>query len=595
MALTYAPKLRLAPLWPALAAIAVVAALAALLLPRPLVDVAKEELRGELRLFASALAWPQSPDAAAADGSLQRRVVELSAGTPYRITVIALDGRVLADSGRRADEVAGMENHAGRTEVRAALDRGDGTASRRSDTTGIEMLYAARLVHDAEGNRWILRLSKPLSTLAALQRELRRILLVSILAAAALVLVVSWWLTGTLFSPLSRLISAADDMGNGDYGVAIDLPAQSELHRLGVALRRIARRAGEQIAAVGSERDHLRATVAGMAEGVLVTDGDGDVRLVNPSFKELLGVAADAPPEQVLALAREPALEDLIVRAAERGIEARAEVERQDPERGTERAIAFVASPLAGREGVVLVARDTTESERLDRMRRDFVANVSHELRTPLAAIRGYAETLVDGAAAEAETAQRFSQRIFDQCRRLGALLDDLLTLSRLEGTAAPAARNSVDLRELVIEAVDRLRPAAEAKQVALVVEPGVAPVVEGDEDGLLRLISNLLDNAIKYNRPGGSVRARLTEGQGQIALEVEDDGIGIPAASLPRIFERFYRVDKGRSREEGGTGLGLAIVKHVAQSHGGKVDVESRVGEGTRFRVVLPRPAAAA
>ena len=590
MTVTYAPKLRLAPLWPALAAIVLAATLAALLLPRSLQETAKQELAQEAHLLSAAIAWPSPMTRATVDGTLQRRIAALASGTHYRITVIALDGTVVADSSRPHDALATLDNHAGRPEVAAALARNEGTASRRSDTTGDETIYAARLVRDGEGGRWVLRLAKPISTVDALQAALARILLLSALAAVVLVLLVSWWLTRSLFVPLSRLIGAADAMGHGDYRAGFEIPGQSELARLGQALRRIAERADAQIAAVAAERDHLRATVAGMTEGVLVIDQAGRVRLANAAFAELFGVEPGAAAEEVLDLARAPELSDLIRRTLAGAGEQRAEIERLTPER---RTLAVVASPLASGEGAVVVARDITEAERLHRMRRDFVANVSHELKTPLAAIRGYAETLTDGAASEAETALRFSRRILEQCRRLGALLDDLLTLSRLEGTEALAAREPVNLRELATEAIDLLRPTAEARQVALELETGASPVVEGDEDGLLRLISNLLDNAIKYNRPSGSVRLRLRAENGHALLEIEDGGIGIPAASLPRIFERFYRVDKGRSREEGGTGLGLAIVKHVAQAHGGKVEVESRLGEGSLFRVLLPLGAA--
>jgi two-component system, OmpR family, phosphate regulon sensor histidine kinase PhoR len=237
----------------------------------------------------------------------------------------------------------------------------------------------------------------------------------------------------------------------------------------------------------------------------------------------------------------------------------------------------------------VVVARDTTELTRVADMRRDFVANVSHELKTPLAAIRGYAETLRDGALDEGPTARRFTERILWQCRRLQALLDDLLTLSRLEGVTPPPQREPVDLAALVRRTVELLAASAREKRVAVEVVEEPLPPVPGDADALERLLTNLLDNALKYNRPDGQVTVRLRREGGQAVIEVSDTGIGIPQEALARIFERFYRVDKGRAREEGGTGLGLAIVKHVAQSHGGQVEVDSRIGRGSTFRVRLP------
>jgi len=256
------------------------------------------------------------------------------------------------------------------------------------------------------------------------------------------------------------------------------------------------------------------------------------------------------------------------------------------------RTLELAGAPLGTHEGAVVVVRDITEAEQLHRMRRDFVANVSHELRTPLSAIQGYAETLCDGAIDERDTALRFSQRIVDQCRRLAALLADLLTLSRLEGKEPLETLEAVDLRKVAREALELVAGQAAAREVSIELVPGPSPVVPGDPEGLFRLLANLLENAVKYNQPGGRVTLTLDtrdDPSPTAVIAVEDTGIGIPGGALPRIFERFYRVDKGRAREEGGTGLGLAIVKHVAQAHQGRVEVESELGKGSKFRVLLP------
>jgi two-component system phosphate regulon sensor histidine kinase PhoR len=333
--------------------------------------------------------------------------------------------------------------------------------------------------------------------------------------------------------------------------------------------------------------------VASMAEGVLVTDREGRASLVNPAFRTLFRLPADAPAEALLDLARQPRLDDLIAATLATGRPGTADLELLEP---VPRHLALIASRRSGGDGVVVVARDVTEAELLHRMRKDFVANVSHELKTPLAAIRGYAETLAEGGALDDRaTAERFSRRILEQCRRLGALLDDLLTLSRLEGAEPLRASETVDLRAIAAEAADLVAGAARERDVTVTLEPGPSPVVAGDPDGLLRLAANLLDNAVKYNRPGGRVTVRVAQRGEEAAIEIADTGIGIPAAHLPRIFERFYRVDGGRGREDGGTGLGLAIVKHVAQAHRGRVEVASEPGAGTTFRVLLPageRPA---
>ncbi|MBP1642250.1 MAG: multi-sensor signal transduction histidine kinase [Acidobacteria bacterium] len=586
MTIPFSPKLRLAPLWPAAAALVAVAALVLALVPGTLARGAAEELQATLRLLSPALPLPE-PGRARPDAGIQRRVTALAEETSYRITIIAIEGTVVADSERTPAQLAEMDNHLSRPEVAEALARGEGRAIRRSETTGVETAYAARLVHDANGGAAIVRLGLPIASLASLRRSLTGALLLSAALAAALVALLSWWLTRSLFRPLSALIATAHRMGEGDYRARPAVPEQGELATLGRALERIAANARGQIAAVEAERDHLRATVASMTEGVLVADRHGRGQLVNPAFRDLFGLPAQSAPEEVLGLAREARLDDLIAATLASHRAASAELERLEP---AARTLALFASPLEPDGGVVVVARDITEAERLTRMRKDFVANVSHELKTPLAAIRGYAETLVDGAAEERTTALRFSERILDQCRRLGDLLEDLLTLSRLEGTQPFRALERVDLRELAHEAAELVGAAAAARSIAVVVEAGGVPAVVGDPDGLLRLLANLLDNAVKYNRESGAVTVRLREQGEHAVLEVADTGIGIAPAHLARIFERFYRVDRGRARDEGGTGLGLAIVKHVAQAHQGRVEVESEPGVGSTFRVLLPR-----
>jgi two-component system phosphate regulon sensor histidine kinase PhoR len=356
-------------------------------------------------------------------------------------------------------------------------------------------------------------------------------------------------------------------------------------------VERLAEAATREAAAAGAARDLLEAILDAMPEGVLVVARGGRVLLANPAFRALFDVKGEAAGRPVLELVRQPAVVRVLEETLAQGAPQSAELELRG---GEPRTIALASAPLplgAGRDGgAVLVARDVTAATRLAATRRDFVANVSHELKTPLAAIRGYAETLRDGALAEPATAQRFTERILEQTRRLEALLADLLTLSRLESQEAARPRVPVDLPALAREAVEMVAGRAAERGVSVTFADGEeTPPLPGDASGLERLLVNLLDNAVKYNRPGGSVTLAITARGGEVLLEVRDTGIGIPPEALPRLFERFYRVDTGRSREEGGTGLGLAIVKHVAQAHGGKVEVESRMGQGSVFRVRLP------
>jgi len=602
--------LRLAPLVPALAAVAAITAAIAWQVPPLLRTAAGDQLLDTLRLVDRAIAPLVDGDAAA----LQRRASELAAGTSLRVTVVAPDGRVLADSDRTGAEVARMERHADRPEVAAALAVGRGTAVRRSATTQRRYVYAARAFPTPAGGRYVLRLARPLDELALVRGRLLQALAVSLLATLLAVALLSLWLDRRLLAPLARLVDGSAALAAGRRQEPLAPPAQDDLAELATAVNRLAGSAAARVAAVAAERDHLQGILASMSEGVLVVDGDGRAVLANPAFRRLFALA----PGQVAGrrpreLSRRPELAEVVAEALAGGEARREDVEIEAGGAAGEgrRTLSLAGAALAGGAvagaafaegragqagaGAVVVARDTTAIARLARVRSDFVANVSHELKTPLSAIRGFSETLRDGALDEPATARRFLDRILDQCRRLQLLLDDLLTLSRLESPEAPLERRPVDLARLVERAVETVSPRAAERRVDVAVEAAAElPPLDGDPDSLERLVANLLDNAIKYNRPGGLVTVRLepataAAGAGEVALTVADTGIGIPAAARDRIFERFYRVDPSRSRDEGGTGLGLAIVKHVAQAHGGRVEVDSRPGHGSTFRVHLP------
>ncbi|HEY2738252.1 MAG TPA: ATP-binding protein [Thermoanaerobaculia bacterium] len=587
------PKLRLAPLWPALAAVLVATILLWSLLPGLLEKGASVQLLDTLRILSPIVVreLQRNPDPQSWVRSIATDAAD-AADRGLRITLVHSDGVVFADSARTPEQVKQMENHAGRPEVREALASGEGSAVRRSATTGQTYVYAAHTLTDAGGHLVVLRLAQPISQIEALRGSIATSMLFAALAAGAAILITSLWIDRRLFRPYYTLIADARELAAGRIR-RVPLPDEEELAALGSALNRLAEAAEAQFAAVRDERDHLMTILASMSEGVMVVGGDGRARLVNPAFRRLFDLPGEVAGRTVLELLRQPALARIVDDTLRLGEAQSGGIELQTPER---RNLLLASAALAGGErGAVVVARDTTEMTRLADMRRDFVANVSHELKTPLAAIRGYAETLRDGALDEPPTAARFTEKILQHCRRLQALLDDLLTLSRLESVAVVddvgnrAAREPVDLNAVVERAVDLLAASARERQVRIEVQEETVPPLSGDADGIERLVLNLLDNALKYNQAGGQVTLRLSQQDQQAVLEVSDTGIGIPPESVPRIFERFYRVDKGRARDEGGTGLGLAIVKHVVQTHGGQVDVESRMGKGTTFRVKLP------
>jgi len=581
----FSPKLRLAPLWPALLALATFTGLALALLPGTIAEETARDLLATSRLLAPVLRVP----AGAPYDALQQQVSQLAANGPYRLTVIRLDGVVIADSGVAPERVAQLENHRDRPEIQQALRHGEGYAVRHSATIGEEMAYAARLVGDPDGHPWLLRLAKPLASLTTLRHHLARGVLLAAVVALLALAGLSWWFSRSLFRPLSSLVAAAQELGGGNYQTPIPVPNERELAALGRALVRLPQNAEGQLAAVRAERDLLQHVLTTLREGVLVADRQGRVVTANPAFAELFRAgeipAGIAATERV----RQPDFGDVLAQGLAGQSVAPHHVELYDPAR---RVLELSALPLAAGDGAVVVARDLTAAERLHQMRRDFFANVSHELKTPLSAIRGCAETLRDGAMEEPEQAAHFLDRLLAHCQRLEQLVTDVLTLSRLESPDRTVELEEVDLGDVAREAAERLASAASAQQVQIAVAAGPPATCCGERDGLERLVTNLLENAMKYNRPGGTVTVAASAGAAEVTIEVRDTGIGIPSDALPRIFERFFRVDRGRGRNEGGTGLGLAIVKHVVQAHGGRIEVESTPGRGSAFRVTLPRAA---
>ena len=386
-----------------------------------------------------------------------------------------------------------------------------------------------------------------------------------------------------------ELVVTAQAMANGDlrgrsprHG---DAGAASELGRLGLALDRLGEQLAAQLAQLRGERDRLNAIVEAMAEGVLVLDAQRRVVLANPAARRILALPQDragAPPD-LLDLQRVPSLHAL----AERALHGRRQSEELVLQDGRQALVQ--TAPLEG-TGAVLVFHDLTDLRRLETVRRDFVANVSHELRTPLAAIRGYSETLVEGGLEDRARAQEFVAVIHRHAERLARLLDDLLELSRLEAGRRPLAQEPLPLEELSERALELVRAKAAERHVELSSAVPANLSLRGDADAVVQVLVNLLDNAVKYTAEGGHVRLGAQHGGGQsIRITVEDDGAGIEPQHLDRVFERFYRVDSGRSRDMGGTGLGLAIVKHLVQAMGGAVGVQSVVGKGSTFWFELP------
>jgi two-component system, OmpR family, phosphate regulon sensor histidine kinase PhoR len=502
----------------------------------------------------------------------------LSRQNGHRITLVDRTGRVRADSDFPPGPLPAIENHAGRPEVQGAFARGLGVATRRSETVGRLLMYVA-----VPGGPGVIRVAADLAqvdqTIGRAQRAVAGAALLAILVGTLLALVAGH----SIARPLTGIAAAARAIASG-APPRFPRSGIPDIDALVQALRQMHQQLGDRFDELRRERAESAALVEAMVEGVIAADGRGHIVTANPAARRLLGYG----PTEAL-----PDLPELFRMKAAREVVDEVLQGRPVQDRHLdmdERVFLVNARPLpAG--GAVVVLHDLTEVRRLEAVRRDFVANVSHELKTPLTSISGYAETLLDDSG-DAETTQRFAGTILSNARRMQRLVDDLLDLSRIEAGRWQPNRTEVDVTAVARESWASLAPRADAAQVELALEvPRDAEVIHADLDAVRQVLTNLMDNSLRYTPAGGRITCLSRRVEGGVAVSIRDDGPGITRDHLPRIFERFYRADPSRSREEGGTGLGLAIVKHLVEAHGGRVSAESERGRGTTVTCVFPDP----
>ncbi|MFM8979640.1 MAG: sensor histidine kinase [Planctomycetia bacterium] len=567
---------------------AVVGWLAAGRLERTHLDDQRRSLETEALLLAQ-LSRPALDGEA--EAAAQALLADMGRRTGLRLSVIRRDGRVVADS-----DVADLRSVAPhgteREELREALEEPFGFASRQSDTLHAPTLYVAvRVERAGEVLGWA-RVSRPATLVAAEVDDLQADVLRATGVALAVGLAAAWLLARRLAQPLRRLTGAADAMAAGDLAVRVRAGGGREVASLASAFNAMADQLQQRVRDVEEGQGEVQAVLASMVEGVLAIDEQERVVLLNEAGARILGLdAATAAGRPWYELLRMRELGDALSAAQREGQPQAVEVRR--PGRGHDTVLALQAAPLArpGRpgRGAVVVVHDVTELRQLEQVRRDFVANASHELKTPIAAVRGLVETILDDEAMEPATQRRFLASILAQSERMGVLVEEMLQLSRLEAQRQPLERAPLDLVPLVAEALEALQPLARERGLALAFEPTPGPVrALADPEPMQRILGNLAGNALAYTPRGGHVQVRLRREGGAVLLEVQDDGPGIPEGERERVFERFYRLDKGRSRQTGGTGLGLSIVKHLVQALGGEVRLEPAPGGGTLARVSL-------
>lgn len=525
--------------------------------------------------------------------ALQQYVQRIGGEIGVRLTLVAMDGKVIADSEQKSlAEVEKMESHRNRPEIFRALAHGTGASQRRSATLDENYYYFASLA-TAEGKPvGIVRSAVTLASIEEQTAAKRR--LVWTLAGLVFLGVfgLSYWIVGRIVQPISAITAATDAIAKGDYRQRLYVTNRDELGQLANTLNRMCQDLDARMTQLSQSHDRQSTVLGGMIEGVIAVDRRERVLFANAAAGRLFDFRPGmVEGRRLLEVVRNHELESAVSMALESRQPQRLEITSDATDKTS---VAIQATPLPGDPcpGVVLVMHETTELRRLESLRRDFVANVSHELKTPLSSIKAYAETLRNGALEDRETSVTFIERIQEQADRLHHLILDMLTLARIESAQEVFDIEAVSLQEMVDACLASYRPAAEAKQINLVTEPQDSVCfVRADAEGLRDILDNLVDNAIKYTPPGGKVVIRWMESEDErmARIEVEDTGIGMSEEELPRVFERFYRVDKARSRELGGTGLGLAIVKHLTQSFGGGVSARSVSGQGSAFQVTLP------
>ncbi len=549
---------------------------------------ARNNIRESLRSQASILTQLLLPSLRRDELISQQQLQAITGGTNIRITLVDAEGIVLADN---RETPGAMDNHLSRPEIELARREGMGTSERFSRTLNQNLMYVALRVDSEAGNPLgFVRVAVPLARVEEQLASLRNQILLSGTIIAGIFLGLGFLLARQFTLPIARMTDGASRIARGDYDFRLPEDRHDEIGELAVALNELARGTQERIGALTSSRNQLAAILSGLTEGVIAVDLEQTILHINDSARGMLhlsqreivgGMLHEIVDVPEIAQAVDTCLAELIT------VNSTVKVE------GKTLDVAVVLlrdHDWTSAAGAIIVLQDITEMLRLEQVRSDFVANASHELKTPISAIRGFVETILDDANMPDEVLRRFMSRIRSQATRLDSIVQDLIHLSRFDTHARKMSVTQIDLSFLLREVYNAKNEDAMDAGVALKLDILDKEVeVEGEQEALYQMVTNLVDNAIKYTQGDGDVTMRLRTLGRMAVIEVEDTGIGIAEEEQQRIFERFYRVDRARSREQGGTGLGLAIVKHIAQSHKGSVMVTSQINKGSVFTVRLP------
>jgi len=505
-----------------------------------------------------------------------------------RITIIDLQGKVLADS--QYDKNL-MENHGDRPEVKAAFSGKTGKEIRYSDTLGFDMQYLAIPMKQNDQMIEAVRVALSLEEIKTSLTSFWYRLIWGLFILFLITILISFRISNKITKPLEQMTVIAKKITRKDYSERFQINRNDEVGQLGKAMNIMAESLENQMQTIQENEKKLTTVLNNMSSGIILVDQKGTIILTNPALEYLIGEQA----HQIIGkkhddVGKETVISELIEKSLNTGQSFHTEIGIYQP---TKKYLNTNIAPIIDDQhviGVLVVLHDITRMKQLEKMRTEFVASVSHELRTPITAIKGFAETLMEGSVKEEETRQSFYTIIYKESDRLHRLINDLLDLSKIELNKDILKYSTTNLKALIESTINTMIPQAEKKKIIMKQELS-SVIADVDEDRIKQVMINLLTNAIAYTPENGQIFIRLQAlNQEQVKIEVEDTGIGIPEKNLPRIFERFYRVDKARSRESGGTGLGLAIVKHIVESHGGNIQVKSQVNAGTRFIIMLPK-----
>lgn len=521
---------------------------------------------------------------------LESLVKNLSSTSRCRITVVAVNGKVLADSEKDMTDIAGMENHSGRPEIKAAMSSGTGVDIRYSPTLKINMLYAALPIRYDTKVIGVLRLSLTLESVQKTLFVIRRIVFLGMFFAVCFAFILGSVLASKTVAPINKMIQVSRKFSEGEFSRRIYQSSQDEIGELADTLNNMAEEIENKIKEIGSQSQTLEAIFHSMIEGIIVVDNTGRIVSINPAIENIFNVlSSEARGKMFLETIRNNEILEMINSALKSAMLVRGEVALLYP---VHRIFEVSATPIFSNSvpnGCLAVIHDITEIRRLETIRKDFVANVSHELKTPLTSIKGFVETLLEGALDDKENSRSFLKIVQEHAERLDTLVNDLLVLSNLESKEMALDKKEIDLSLEASKVILGFKSQLEKKHIQIKNYLSAGLIVRADKNRIGQVFTNLIDNAIKFNKDKGFIKIYSHAEGGKVKITIEDSGLGIPEKDLPRIFERFYRVDKARSRELGGTGLGLSIVKHMVELHGGSVGIESAENIGSKFWFTLP------